>query len=278
MKKKDKLSLVLALIMIICFGFMQTCIKTDAENYEAVSSDAADKKLSDLTLEDVKGFDGDSYTDYTTLNDGEPYFSDDEITKAKQGSFADYEGLDALGRANGVIASINYDDLPTGERNDSDALHNIRPAGWNQVKYGSEYIEGEYLYNRSHALMYALGGETSERNIFTGTRYLNASLMLPYEEEALSYVKSDKNGRLLYRVTPIYEGENLVPSGVLMEALSLDCVRLDKEDGTSLKYCVYMPNIQPGINIDYSDGSSHLIEDYDGEYMVSSYYSSSSKK
>ncbi len=274
MKKKDKISLVLALIIFICCGFAQTYLKTEYGITPAATSDA---ELSDLSLDDIPLYDGADYTDYTTLNDGEPYFTDDEIERAKQGSFTDYDGLDALGRANGVMASINYADLPTGERNDSDTLHNIYPAGWNQVKYGSEYIEGEYLYNRSHALMYALGGETSERNIFTGTRYLNASLMLPYEEEALSYVKSNENGRLLYRVTPVYEGENLVPSGVLMEALSLDSIYSKKPDGANLKYCVYMPNIQPGINIDYADGSSYLIEDYEGEYATSTYYSSSSK-
>ncbi|MCR5785234.1 MAG: DNA/RNA non-specific endonuclease [Eubacterium sp.] len=256
---KQKIMGVIISLLVVFAAMGGFSLTDDATDINEASADAVYEESSEDAETDFDEADINSLSeDVTDL--GEPYFTEDEIEKAKQGSFTDYEGLDGLGRVIGVCASINASDLPTGERDDGDELRNIYPAGWDQEYYGEDYIEGEYLYNRSHALMYALGGETSERNIFTGTRYLNATLMLDYEEEALSYVRSYEKCRLLYRVTPIYEGDNLVPSGVLMEALSLDSVGLGKEDGTNLKFCVYLKNVQPGIEIDYSDGSSSLAE------------------
>lgn len=278
-KKRKFLSLALALLMSISLVActdadtserIESSQVTENESTSSVGEDITEDSSEEIAAQVADA--GDSDTE--TLNNGEPYFTEEEIAKASK-SYYEYGEIDSLGRATGVIASINYADLPTGERDDGDELQEITPPGWKQVKYGADYVETGYLYNRGHLCMYALGGETAERNIITETRYLNATLQLPYEEEALSYVKSYKDCQLLYRVTPIYDGDNLVASGVVLEALSLDSLGTKYEDGTNLKFCVYLANVQPGIEIDYSDGSSSLIEDYDGEYATSSYYSSS---
>ncbi len=265
------LTLFMSLSLTACADVESPGLSDDKAVTEQTDKSADSEGISEDNSE-MSSFAGDSETEI--LNDGEPYFTEDEIARASE-SFYEYGGFDSLGRPTGVLASINSADLPKGERNDGDELQAITPPGWKQVQYGADYVETGYLYNRGHLCMYALGGETSERNIITQTRYLNATLQLPYEEEALSYVRSYKDCQLLYRVTPVYDGDNLVASGVIMEALSLDSLGTKYADGSNLKFCVYLANVQPGIEIDYSDGSSSLIDDYDGEYATSSYYSSS---
>ena len=155
--------------------------------------------------------------------------------------------LDALGRTGPAFALIGPESLPSEPRGE---IGDVRPAGFHNVRY-DDLIEDRYLFNRCHLIAYQLSGINADpRDLFTGTRYLNVEGMLPYENELASYVRRS-GGAALYRVTPIYSGAELVPRGVEMEALSLAA--------GGLRFHVFVYNVQPGIVIDYSDGSSRRI-------------------
>lgn len=174
------------------------------------------------------------------VNDNRPYFTEEELSTD---SYAEYGDLDSLGRCTGAVACIGRDLMPTEARGEIGA---VRPTGWHLVKYDG--IEGNYLYNRCHLIAYELSGENAnEKNLITGTRYLNTDGMLPYENMVADYVRST-GSHVLYRVTPVFEGDNLLASGVLMEGQSAE------DDG--ICFCVYVYNVQPGITIDYADGDS----------------------
>ncbi len=179
----------------------------------------------------------------TILNDNIPCF--DEADKTTQ-SFETYSELDALGRCGTAFACIGTDLMPTEER---EQISEVHPTGWNAVKYDG--IDGDYLYNRCHLIAYSLTAENAnEKNLITGTRYMNKNGMNPYEITVANYVRNTGH-HVLYRVTPVFEGSNLVASGVEIEAQSV-------EDG-SLSFHVYCYNVQPGIEIDYRTGESTLI-------------------
>lgn len=147
-----------------------------------------------------------------------------------------------------AYANISIETMPTEERGE---IGMIKPAGWHTVKY-PEVIEDRYLYNRCHLIGYQLAGENAnEKNLITGTRYLNVKGMLPYENEVASYVKKTGN-HVMYRVTPYFKGNNLVADGVLMEAYSVE------DSGVGVCFCIYAYNVQPGIDIDYATGDSKL--------------------
>ena len=140
--------------------------------------------------------------------------------------------------------------MPTEERG---SIGQVKPSGWQTVKY--DCVDGKYLYNRCHLIGYQLSGENAnEENLITGTRYLNVEGMLPFEDQVADYVQ-ETNNHVLYRVTPIFEGDNLLASGVVMEAKSVE------DDGTGVCFCVYVYNVQPGVVIDYATGASWLEED-----------------
>ena len=182
------------------------------------------------------------------VNGNVPYFSEEELTTQ---SFESYSGLDDLGRCGAAYACVGLDLMPTEERG---SIGNVRPTGWHTVKY-NDIIDGNYLYNRCHLIGYLLSGENAnERNLITGTRYLNVQGMLPYENRIADYVTESGN-HVLYRVTPVFEGENLLASGVLMEARSVE------DGGEAISFCVYAYNVQPGIAIDYATGESALAPD-----------------
>lgn len=184
---------------------------------------------------------------YVAVNDNMPYFSESDLTTE---SFEVYSDLDDLGRCGTAYANICTDLMPTEERGE---IGRVKPSGWHTVKYNG-IIDGNYLYNRCHLIGYQLAGENAnEQNLITGTRYLNAEGMLPFEDQVADYVKTTDN-HVLYRVTPIFEGENLVASGVLMEAESVE------DQGAGLQFCVYVYNVQPGIAINYLTGESSLFE------------------
>lgn len=179
------------------------------------------------------------------VNGNVPYFSEEELTTQ---SFESYSELDSLGRCGIAYACIGPDLMPTEERG---SIGNVRPTGWHTVKY-NDIVDGNYLYNRCHLIGYLLSGENAnERNLITGTRYLNVQGMLPYENRIADYVTESGN-HVLYRVTPVFEGENLLASGVLMEALSVE------DGGEAVSFCVYAYNVQPGIAIDYATGESAI--------------------
>ncbi len=155
-----------------------------------------------------------------------------------------------MGRCGVAYANIGVDIMPTEKRG---SIGMIKPTGWHTVKYN--HIDGKYLYNRCHLIAYQLSGENAnEKNLITGTRYMNVEGMLPFEEKVGNYVRETKN-HVLYRVTPIFEGENLVAKGVLMEAMSVE------DDGEGICFCVFVYNVQPQIQIDYSTGESQYINE-----------------
>lgn len=179
---------------------------------------------------------------YAVVNDNKPYFTDADLTVV---SFETYSDLDSLGRCGVAYASVGKDLMPTEERG---AIGQVKPSGWHTIKYDN--VDGKYLYNRCHLIGYQLTAENAnEKNLITGTRYLNVQGMLPFENMAADYVKETGN-HVLYRVTPVFEGNNLLASGVLMEAESVE----DKGEG--VLYCVYVYNVQPGISINYATGDS----------------------
>lgn len=198
----------------------------------------------DFSIEDISPYSGQPYT---TVNNNIPYLSESDLTTEP---FEIYSELDDLGRCGVAYANICVDIMPIEERGE---IGQVRPSGWHTVKY-NDIIDGNYLYNRCHLIGYQLAGENANvQNLITGTRYLNVHGMLPFENQVTDYVKETSN-HVLYRVTPIFKGDNLVASGVLMEAESVE----DKGDG--ILFCVYVYNVQPGIIIDYATGESWIDE------------------
>lgn len=207
-----------------------------------------DQRLSNHTptvsLDEIPAF---SDQPYVVLNDNEPDFSEEEWTTE---SFETYSPLDSLGRCGVAYANIGVDLMPTEERG---SIGQVKPTGWHTVRY--DCVDGEYLYNRCHLIGYQLSGENAnECNLITGTRYLNVEGMLPFENLVHDYVEETEN-HVLYRVTPIYEGDNLVASGIQMEALSVE------DSGEGVCFNVYVYNCQPGVTIDYATGESWLTEE-----------------
>lgn len=181
---------------------------------------------------------------YIVINDNIPIFSDNELTEL---SFEYYSELDSLNRCGYAIACLGLDLMPTEERG---SMGQIKPSGWQMVKY--DFIDGKYLYNRCHLIGYQLAGENAnEKNLITGTRYLNVEGMLPFENMVTDYIKETGN-HVLYRVTPVFYQDELVARGVQMEAWSVE------DAGEGICYNVYVYNAQPGIEIDYKTGNSDL--------------------
>ena len=185
------------------------------------------------------------------INGNIPTFTDKEKTTV---SFEKYGALDKLGRCTAAIACIGTDIMPEEERG---SIGSVKPTGWNQNKYpGIVDSQPPYLYNRCHLIGYQLTGENAnEKNLITGTRYMNVEGMLPYENEVANYVLSTGN-HVMYRVTPIFEGSNLLCSGVQMEAYSVE------DNGKGVSFNIYCYNVQPGVDIDYTDGSNKKTEEF----------------
>jgi len=180
---------------------------------------------------------------YVTVNDNVPYFTEEELLRDP---FQEYGKLDSLGRCTGAFVLIDESDMPLGERGEID---DIKPSGWNNAVY--DFVDQQFLYNRCHLVAWALTGENANpKNLITGTRYMNVEGMEPWESMTAYYLRSTGN-HVLYRATPVFEGNNLVASGVLLEARSIEDL------GSGLCFCVYCYNVQPGVVIDYKTGSSH---------------------
>ena len=191
------------------------------------------------TLEEIPEF-----TDaaYVAVNGNVPFFLPEEYTTE---SYEYYSDLDELGRCGVTMACIGVDIMPTEDRGD---IGSVKPTGWHSVKY--DIVDGKYLYNRCHLIGFQLAGENAnKKNLITGTRYLNIEGMLPFENLVADYVKETEN-HVLYRVTPLFDEDNLVAHGVLMEGYSVE------DDGEGVCFCVYAYNAQPGITIDYATGES----------------------
>ena len=213
---------------------------------EIVESILSGSSAESVSLSEIPAYSGEAYV---VINENVPFFTDKEITDQ---SYESYSALDMYGRCGVTIACIGQDIMPTEERG---AIGMIKPSGWHTVKY--DIVDGKYLYNRCHLIGYQLSGENAnEKNLITGTRYLNVVGMLPFENEVAEYVEETGN-HVMYRVTPIFEGNNLVASGVEMEALSVE------DNGQGVCFHVYVYNVQPGITIDYATGESWLTEETD---------------
>lgn len=226
----------------------------DSVNNTGVDQIEEDSNVSEIQNTSFTTLGENSYFDVSTIspysgdasipiNNNMPWFTKDNITTS---SYEYYGDLDSLGRCTVAYGCIGQDLMPTEERGE---IGMVKPSGWHTVKY-PDLIEDKYLYNRCHLLMYALTGENAnEKNLITGTRYLNISGMLPYEDSVLEYIRQTGN-HVLYRVTPVFIENELVARGVLMEAYSVE------DSGTGICFCSFCYNVQPGITIDYSTGDS----------------------
>lgn len=194
-----------------------------------------------LSLADIPEYSGEPYV---AVNDNVPQFLETDLSTD---SYEYYSDLDSLGRCGVVYACIGTDLMPTEERG---SIGSVKPTGWHTVKY--DVVDGNYLYNRCHLIGYQLSGENvNTKNLITGTRYLNVDGMLPFENMVADYVLETEN-HVMYRVTPIFDGDNLLASGVQIEAESVE------DNGEGILFNVYCYNVQPGVEIDYATGDSQL--------------------
>lgn len=226
---------------------IQTAAETEIQAAAQVQSDDSKQKVvhtgtaSAFNAADVPAYSGEPYT---AVNNNEPYFTSDNLTIE---AFENYSELDALGRCGVAYANVCLETMPTEKRG---SISEVKPTGWHSVKYDN--VDGKSLYNRCHLIGYQLTAENAnQQNLITGTRYLNVDGMLPFENMVADYVKETDN-HVLYRVTPIFTGDNLVADGVLMEGYSVE------DEGDGICFCVYAYNVQPGITIDYATGDSWL--------------------
>ena len=185
---------------------------------------------------------------YVEVNGNIPYFTDADKTTT---AYENYAPLDSLGRCGVVMACIGRELMPKADE-ERGSISSVTPSGWEQAKYDTALVDGGYLYNRAHLIGWQLTAENAnERNLITGTRYFNVNGMLPFENMVADYIKETGN-HVLYRVTPDFQGNNLVATGVTMEAYSVE------DNGEGIQFCVYVYNFQPGILIDYATGQSRL--------------------
>ena len=196
-----------------------------------------------VSLDDIPAYSGQAYI---AVNDNQPFFTQDELTTQ---AFETYSELDSLGRCGTAYANICRELMPTEPRGD---ISSVKPTGWQSVKY--DFVDGKSLYNRCHLIGFQLAGENANpKNLITGTRYLNIEGMLPFENLVADYVK-ETDQHVLYRVTPVFQGQDLVARGVLMEGLSVE------DNGEGVTFCVYAYNVQPGVDIDYATGDNHASD------------------
>lgn len=270
--KMKKRVLTTILPVLICFGifgkiygqtwdneYRQESIIELSEPADAADGEAqASQEIGQETIhiENIPEYAGEAYV---IINDNIPEFEESE--KQITDAFELFSELDSLGRCGQAYANICPELEPREERG---AIGQIKPSGWHTVKY-SDIIDGNYLYNRCHLIGYQLSGENAnEKNLMTGTRYLNVVGMLPFENQVDDYVDSTGN-HVLYRVTPVFEGNNLVASGVQMEAWSVE------DEGRGVCFNVYCYNVQPGIEIDYATGDSWESTQNNTSIAVSEY-------
>lgn len=236
--KKRLFTVALLLIMVL-----SGCAPTASDTAEVVA------------LSDIPEFSGEPYV---VINDNEPSFPAEDFTSE---GFEEYSPLDDLGRCGVAYANVGLETMPTEERG---SISNVKPTGWKSVQY--DFVDGKSLYNRCHLIGFQLTGENANRqNLITGTRYMNVDGMLPFENLVADYVKETEN-HVLYRVTPIFEGDNLVASGVQMEAQSVE------DKGAGVCFNVYVYNNQPGVTIDYATGDSWASDEAPADTSQESTY------
>lgn len=246
-KKSEKRRMLLGIIMAAvlmggCTGLQETVPQEDEKNsgYEQELQNTGE----DIVLPDGTEIEGYSGVPYAAIGDNVPDFLPEDMT---QQSFERYSKLDDLGRCGTAYANVGEDIMPKEERGN---IGQVKPSGWQTVKY--DIVDGKYLYNRCHLIGYQLTGENANvENLITGTRYLNVEGMLPFENMVADYVK-ETHAHVLYRVTPVFEENELVARGVRMEGWSVE------DQGEGICFDVFAYNVQPGIEIDYATGESTL--------------------
>lgn len=230
---KGSIATLVMVILLVIGSYYQESITTFLNNlfYPRPS----------YAIEEVPAYNGMSYV---YINNNEPNFTESDYQTKELESYSD---LDLLGRCGVAFAKVGMETMPTEERG---SIGMIKPSGWHTVRY--DFVDGDYLYNRCHLIGYQLTGENAnEKNLITCTRSMNIDGMGPFENQVASYVKETKN-HVLYRVTPIFEGNNLVATGVQMEAKSIE------DGGKGISFNVFVYNVQEGIEIDYALGESKL--------------------
>lgn len=247
-KIKSFLLMILAVSVLVFAGCTE---KEHTNTNEGSVEKATVSEVQQFDINSIPEYDGNPWVE---VNDNVPYFKESDFTST---SYESYSDLDDLGRCGTAVANIGKDLMPEEERG---SIGMIKPTGWHTVKYAG--IDGEYLYNRCHLIGYQLTGENAnEKNLITGTRYMNTEGMLAFENMTADYIKETGN-HVLYRVTPVFKGDNLLASGVLMEGESVE------DDGKGIEFCVYCYNVQPGIEIDYATGESRQISSVEASPSV----------
>lgn len=240
----NKKFLNILLILIVSLSVLSGC--SAGENNFFNDLDITAQSTSDYVnydLSNIPDYDGKAYVE---LNDNVPEFSKSEKTYSE--SFEEYGKLDSLGRCTYAVSCIGKDLMPTEKRG---SIGSVKPSGWHISKY--DFVDGKYLYNRCHLIGYQLTAENAnERNLITGTRYLNVEGMLPFENDVADYIEITNN-HVYYKVTPIFEGNNLVANGVQMQAYSVE------DNGQGISFNVYCYNVQPGVAIDYATGDNQAV-------------------
>ena len=238
--QRSKRITVLMIIGAVIVAFILLCLTTPLGSYIVTRwrTRHTEQKI-DVRQEEIPAFDG---VPYVQVNGNVPYFTDADLTTTP---FENYSELDKLGRCGVAYANICRQLMPLEDRED---ITSVYPTGWKNEKYS--FVDQEYIYNRCHLIAFQLAGENANaENLITGTRYMNVEGMLPFEDEVANYVYKTSN-HVLYRVTPVFVGKNLVASGVEIEAMSVE----DKGKGVCFNVFVY--NVQPGIVIDYRSGDN----------------------
>lgn len=240
----NKKFLNILLILIVSLSVLSGC--SAGENNFFNDLDITAQSTSDYVnydLSNIPDYDGKAYVE---LNGNVPEFSESEKTYSE--SFEEYGKLDSLGRCTYAVSCIGKDLMPTEKRG---SIGSVKPSGWHISKY--DFVDGKYLYNRCHLIGYQLTAENAnERNLITGTRYLNVEGMLPFENDVADYIEITNN-HVYYKVTPIFEGNNLVANGVQMQAYSVE------DNGQGISFNVYCYNVQPGVAIDYATGDNQAV-------------------
>lgn len=240
----NKKFLNILLILIVSLSVLSGC--SAGENNFFNDLDITAQSASDYVnydLSNIPDYDGKAYVE---LNGNVPEFSESEKTYSE--SFEEYGNLDSLGRCTYAVSCIGKDLMPTEKRG---SIGSVKPSGWHISKY--DFVDGKYLYNRCHLIGYQLTAENAnERNLITGTRYLNVEGMLPFENDVADYIEITNN-HVYYKVTPIFEGNNLVANGVQMQAYSVE------DNGQGISFNVYCYNVQPGVAIDYATGDNQAV-------------------
>lgn len=240
-KKNSKISAVIVVAVVVASGLVGGFGLNNSVKNESTTDIPTTKPVVETTKSELLKYTGEAYS---VINNNEPQFTQDEITDKY---FENYAPLDEYGRCGVAFACLGKETMPTEERGE---IGSVKPTGWHTVKY--DCVDGKYLYNRCHLIGFQLSGENAnKRNLITGTRYLNIDGMLPFENMVADYI-DETNNHVMYRVTPVFYGDDLVAEGVQIEAYSVE------DEGEGVCFNVYCFNVQPGVVIDYATGESEL--------------------